>query len=341
MNRIPSAGAVTLIALLTVAGVSAGATALVLAPHRPATLGEGSDPQTFPLTTEDFDDQRTVDVTVNTTDGTHLAAPVSGRITAWGCAAGGTIESGHTMMSVDDQPILSLATSMPLWRDLASGDHGTDVSSLQTELARLGEPVDIDGALGAETITAFNDLLHRLGGNAETDGIPLARVQWIPSPSVALASCTASLGARIEEGDDIATLPGGVTQLTIESYPKDLYPGDRVITINGIDVPVDPDGRVSSEGVALLGDVVLTRSTEGNDPATFSAALRLAENVLVAPIPPSALYDLTDRTGCVTADSRPRAVRVAGSQLGQTFVVFEGTTPAEVDVDPRSSAPCR
>ena len=343
MNRAtPSMWAVAGIAALIIAAASVGATALTLAPTRPAALAPGSDPETFPLTAQDFIDQRTVDVTVNTTDGTSLVAPAAGRITAWACAAGSSLASGSTLLSIDDQPVLALATSMPLWRDLAPGDRGADVESLQAELVRLGKPVTVDGRLGPQTLAALDDLFDAIGDTTDLEAVPLARILWLPAAAVTLGGCTATLGDRLDEGDKIAFLPGGVTQLVIENYPDDLYPGDRVVVIDDVDVPVDPQGRVSSDGIALIGGIALTRSTEGDEPATFSAALHLVDIIAVAPVPPSALYDLEGDRGCVTSGGALHAVTVAGSQLGETFVVFEnGRMPASVDVTPRGTPPCR
>lgn len=337
-----STWAVAGIVALTISAVSVGATVLALAPARPTALASGTNPTTFPLTTEDFVDQRTVDVTVNTTDGIKLVAPAAGRVTAWACAVGSTVSSGSTLMSLDDQPVLALATSMPLWRELQPGDRGADVTSLQSELARLGKAVTVDGRLGTETLTALTELFHAVGDTSDLGSVPLARIQWLPAPAVTLGGCTAALGDRLEDGDEVATLPGGVLQLTIDTYPDDLYPGDRVVVIDDIDVPVDPEGHVSSEGIALIDGIALTRPTDGNGPATFSAPLRLTTAIAVAPVPPSSLYDLDGTKGCVTVAGEPHAVTVAGSQLGQTFVVFDTkTTPASVDVTPRGTPPCR
>ena len=108
-----------------------------------------------------------------------------------------------------------------------------------------------------------------------------------------------------------------------------------------MDVPVDPEGRVSSDGIALIDGVALDRSTDGDEPATLSAPLHLAAPVTVAPVPPSALYDLDRDSGCVTSGGEPHAVTVAGSQLGETFVVFARPMPAAIDLTPRGTPSCR
>lgn len=54
-------------------------------------------------------------------------------------------------ISVNDLPLISLATSRPLWRDLVAGDTGLDVRALRAELTRLGYRTTVDGRFGALT----------------------------------------------------------------------------------------------------------------------------------------------------------------------------------------------
>jgi hypothetical protein len=78
------------------------------------------------------------------------------------------------------------------------------------------------------------------------------------------------------------------------------------------------------------------------EATTLSAAFVLAAPITVSVVPPAALYALDGEHGCVTSGDEPLAVRIVGSELGQSFVVFDAADPPRtVDLSPRRGASCR
>lgn len=335
-----------MIAMIAVAAVAAGSivTAILLVPAAPPTLQEGSEPSTVDVVEQDFSDSRAIELTVTTASEISLNSPTSGRVTSFSCVTGSTVTSGQSFISINGEPVLTLATSVPLWRDIAVGDSGADVNALQQELARLGIPVAVDGMFGVATLAAYHELLSAAGTSNIDDIASLQRILWIPSPSVSIENCTSTIGATLDQGDPLATLPRTLDSARISILPAALLPGDRVIDIGGFAVPANPDGQVTdATGLAIIeGTPDYALATAKDMASPISATLSLKEPARVVALPPSAIYGVDGVEGCVLARGVGIAVRVAGSQLGRTFVVFEGANkPTAVALQPKEEPSCR
>jgi len=333
--------------LASVVAVSAGigAGAVVFTDATPTSLQSTATVTSAPVTERPFEDKRTVEVTLTLGTDTALTAPTSGRVTSLSCQAGGDFTSGATNLSIDGRRVLNLATSVPLWRDLVSGDEGEDVTALQEELVRLGYDVAVRGTVGPRTLAAVSDLFRKAGDTAFTTGdVPASRILWLPDAEVSVASCTAATGATIEEGGDVAALPGGLAAAAISRLPEGLAPGDRVLTVDGTAVPVDADGRVTStEALATLEATTSYQQAVQTDATTLSGSYALAEPVTVSVVPPGALYDIDGGAACIASDGAAQPVQVVGSELGQSFITVEADAapPGEVDLDPDGRRSCR
>ncbi|WP_141692761.1 peptidoglycan-binding domain-containing protein [Leifsonia xyli] len=175
------------LALLVVASGGVAAGALFLTPAVPEILQTAADVGDVPVSQRSFEDKHTVEVVFSLAADTLITTQATGRITAFDCRSGSVFESGASNLSVDGSGVVNLATSVPLWRDLASGDTGEDVRALQTELTRLGFPVRADGTLGRATLRADADLLRRTGAAADTvDVVAATRFLWLPAARVAV-----------------------------------------------------------------------------------------------------------------------------------------------------------
>ena len=100
----------------------------------PPSLSDSSDAGNLALGSEEFDDVRSLNVDVTASPAGGVAFPVSGRATFASCPADGVVRSGSREYGVDGTPLVSLHTDTPLYRDLAYGDKGDDVTALQNEL---------------------------------------------------------------------------------------------------------------------------------------------------------------------------------------------------------------
>ncbi|MFC8190040.1 peptidoglycan-binding protein [Cellulomonas sp. NPDC057328] len=334
------------VALLAAGGV----TGAVLAPERaPTTLVGTSAPARVPVGHERFDDARTVTVAVERSPSTPLTVRDEGLVTRSACAPGTVLASGTSPFTVDDRPVVALATSQPLWRDLGAGARGPDVTALQEELARLGHPVRADGTYGRATAAAVTSLLRGLGVDRPTGALAARSVLWLPAPQVTVGECAVGPGQTVGT-EPVATTAAAVTALTLTEQPAGLVPGDRVVRSNGAQAPVGADGRVTDPALVAA----FTASPEwrhaqdgsGQDPQQTASPAATVEHALATPVdahvvPPSAVYDLADERGCVLGDAGPVAVRVVASSLGTTLVVAEDAVPAHVQAPPAETPPCR
>lgn len=305
----------------------------------PADLRPAMTPTTFPVGSTDFDDARTVRLTVTRGSSTQLTSPVEGRVTRSDCIPGAPIESGTSPVSVNDVPVVALATATPLWRDLVTGDTGPDVTALQQELVRLGYPAGDSRQIDRATLGAFTRLRDHVGaGSTAQTQVTVADVLWLPAASTRVGACTATTGSTITVGDDLAEVPGALTNVSVLDLPSDLVEGPRVLRVDGTRVPFVPGAVPDAATLAALeGLPSLQSGGEEDEPPT--ATLALTDPVQVSVVPPASVLG-DDESSCVLSSGQARAVRVAGSELGQTFVVFEGTAPEAVDLNLPRDAEC-
>lgn len=328
----------TAVAALAIVGLVVG---FVLFPVAPKTLSPSGAPGFVPVTSADYFDELPADLTVEPSRSPAISSPVSGRITNSSCAPGQDLTSGSTTWAVDGARVVNLATTVPLWRDLARGDQGEDVAAVQTELERLGIPLAVDGVLGRDTLNAF----ATLSGDPQADIISQSRVIWLPAPSQPVASCEHLLGDYVGTGDSLAKLTSSASiQIGVES--KDLVDGDRVLDVDDQVIPLT-DLHAVTDPLAIA-QVLRTGQFQAGKPATdgktrLKGILKLVKPVKVNVVPPSSIYRVEGDLGCVFFD-RPIPVKIVGSQLGKTFVQQSGTAqlPDQVLAQPgRDAAKCR
>lgn len=329
---------------VVVAALGAGAGVAFSASATPASLASAASVGSVPVTERQLTDPRTVEIALTVGGDTSVSSPASGLVTTWSCTAGSELVSGQGSLSVDGVQTLNMATTVPLWRDLELGTTGPDVTALQTELARLGQSVPVDGTVGSATLDATVDLFAIAGDPApDRDVIRAARVLWLPGETVTVSTCDSSTGGVVSAGDPVATLTGRLTGAVVARLPVGAVPGARNLEIDGLTVPVGDEGRVTSpEALATIsGSDSFLQAVRGAE-SSIQGRLALAEPVTVSSVPPGSLYDLDGQAACVLGDGIPTAVQVVGSELGQTFVTFETpTSPSLVALSPETGPACR
>lgn len=315
-----------------------GAVATVVLPEpMPASLTLPAGERYVTVTTESYDGAVPVQATPVMTEPERLTLGDAGRITATACRSGATIASGSSPLTVDDRPAVALATSVPLWRDLAVGATGTDVTALQTELSRLGHAVTVDGVFGASTRAAVRDLQRAVGILRPTGALAASSVVWLPAPEVVVSTCAGRVGDQ--SAGEVATVAGGLSALRV-SPPG---PGAWVARYGESTAPVGADGTIDDAAflaaVAAGPDLGFALSDRGTGSFEVSLAWATARDVAI--LPPSAVVVGPDSGTCVIADDGPRAVAVVSSALGQSILTFDGPVPARVEADPASGSTCR
>ncbi|TGJ96266.1 hypothetical protein DLJ96_11045 [Actinotalea fermentans ATCC 43279 = JCM 9966 = DSM 3133] len=311
---------------------------MALAPQsEPQSVRSATLPAAVPVSRQVFDDARRVKVTPVVAEEGTLQVTDTGKVTRSQCAPGAVIESGSSPVTVDDRPVVALATSIPLWRDLAPTAKGDDVKALQVELARLGHKVATDGTYGDATKAAVTTLFKAAGVAKPTGDLPVASVLWLPAPSVTVKACEVPVGAATS-AEAFATTAGTLASLGLSDTLTGVTPGDRVLRLGEVSAPVGEGGIVTDPAFleAVRGSVEFAgwQRTEGSEPLTLEYVLAAPLDVSV--VPPGALFALSGTAGCVSVDGTAFPVTVVASSLGQTLVTFDGldaaTAPTEVDL---------
>ncbi len=164
-----------------------------------------------------------------------VRAQAPGIVTTIGFEPGTTVDSGDVLFTVDLRPVVIAEGAIPSFRDMQTGDEGSDVRQLQALLAELGFFAErADGQFGAATERAVRAWQASLGMAA--DGIvrrgDMAFASELPVRVAATDALT--VGAPLNGGEvllnGLATAPTFVVPLTPEQ--RDLVPlsGSVVIT---------------------------------------------------------------------------------------------------------------
>ena len=320
--------------------VAGGLATLFLLPSPvPASIVPKVTVSNAPATDVKTNDPQGVSLKVTASPAIKLASASSGIVTRNTCVPGASATSGTSGLAVNGAPLLYLATEEPLWRDISVGASGSDVHALQAELIRLGQSISADGSFGSDTLSALKNLATQAGLSDAKDwqSLPQSRVIWIPAPSVTMASCDAQIGQELAAAGSIATLTTGVSAASISPLPSNLMPGDRVVLIDDQRIVVDGTGAISSASdLARLaastayrkyqagtekpaGDGAQQGSASGG--AGMSVQYELAQPITVVSVPAAAVHVKSGDSACVVSDGEAIAVRVVGSQLGETFVM--------------------
>lgn len=336
------------------------AAALFVAPRTPDQLKAAEPIREVPVVAQVFADARSVQLDLEVAADTRVTTSRGGRVTSTECATGATVSSGASLMALDGQQLIALATVVPLWRNIGYGTTGDDVKGLQAELARLGYPITPSGVAGRETIAAVSKLFSSVGEQRSMSfELDASRIVWIPAPHVTVSECDATLGAQLDSGAPLITTQGPLLRASMrEPMPEHLVPGARVLQIGSASIPVGAGGVLSTpsdlaqvirtpgyrqaRGAAAPNASGAPASSDQTASNVISAEFALSHPVDIAVIPPSAVYDIHGQIGCVADARRTYAVSIVGSQLGQSYVHFESAdAPSKVALAPRKAAPCQ
>ncbi|WP_426625086.1 peptidoglycan-binding protein [Leifsonia sp. McL0607] len=327
--------------LLPVAAALAGLAAGILlvstfAPPAPDSLQKPTAPPTLGLQETEFRDERSMGLTADVDRTAAIALNTSGMVTASSCVSGGTLESGGVIAHIDAAPIVALASTTPLFRDLAPGDEGTDVEALRQALRGLGFDVDAEGTYSAAVRDAVRQV-QRLAGIAPADGsLRLASVAWLPARSVAVSSCEVTVGERYELGSPVAEVPGTLRSLTLVTGEATVVvPGDRTIRLGAQEFAMPESGAIVDR--AVLDVVAASPEYQANAAKTkdspLSVSARLVTPLRVVAVPPGALVGGAADMRCVQLEGGATApVRIVASRLGSSFVTFDGDIPKRIRI---------
>lgn len=330
--------------LIVGAAVGVGVAYALFSSNTPESLQTEAPLSSVHVTMQEFDDPRSVELAAEILPPANIVPNRAGTVTAWACSQGAALTSGTSAIAVDGVNLLNLSTSVPLWRDLAPGDKGTDVKALEEELVRLGQPANVDAVLSRAEMKTLTELAK--GAGVALDGA-LARdlTVWLPGPSVSVEQCEKQLGAPIAAGDIVATVDSGVVVSAV-ALPEDRLPGERYLDLLSEPVALSDAGELPPEvtSTAIRGTNAFREAASASPEATsviLKGKVRLQTPVKVAAIPATAILVDSAGTACVFVDDEPLAVTVVGSEFGNSFVVFSSeASPDSVDAKPGTRPSC-
>ncbi len=85
-----------------------------------------------------------------------LEAGTAGTVTSVALTTGKPVKALTALVTIDGEALYGIPSSYPLYRNLAEGDDGSDVTALQKALAAAGyDPGEADGEFGSGTADAL------------------------------------------------------------------------------------------------------------------------------------------------------------------------------------------
>ena len=292
----------------------------------------------LPASVQAFDGRTNVPAEFVIDDPMALHTRRSGLVTTSTLVPGALIESGAVVMTVDDDPVVALATSQPLHRDLAVGDKGPDVTALQESLVALGyfkgQP---SGVFGTSTSDAVRAMKRQLGlPNPRDGGFRVDSYIWLPAAPFRVATLEVHVGQTVEAGSALATQGGVLSRIALD-IPAD-YPAEGHelnVEIFGVAVPIDGPGAVTAvdslEAVSSSLDFQRAASVPNGLDGSI-AVVRYQQPIEALRVPVAALYSVSGTRACLSADGQARQVEIVSSSLSGTLVFTDGWNPKEVDV---------
>jgi macrolide-specific efflux system membrane fusion protein len=243
-------------------------------------------------------------------DGTStLATPAQGTVTSVSLTEGKAVKALTKLVGIDGKAIYGIPTGYPLYRNLAEGDEGPDVTALQRALAAAGyDPGDADGEFGGETAEAL------AGWQADQELDETGRLELATfvsyKPSAVVDEVDVAVGDKVQAGGKLATLAptsslvatADVSQLDVAK----LKVGQRVtLTFDAL------DGADASGTVDDIADA--PESTEGS--AGTTTVVQYPVTVRIGKLPAGTRDGMTGQASVVTA-SRRNVVTVPSSAIG-------------------------
>ncbi|MGJ3190726.1 hypothetical protein [Paenarthrobacter sp. FR1] len=320
-------------------GISSAATAGVvlfgataLAP--PASLSPAGEATSAAVTLTEYRDERTVAAEIEADQPVEATLTLPGTVTSSVCMAGGTIESGHVVASLNGQPVLGLHSAVPFYRDIGPGTAGSDVEALRAQFKEMGLDLQEKGAYGQDLRDAIFKIQTDLSLKNRDGMLHREEVLWLPAASVRVKSCNALLGSQYVPGSPFITIVGSVSSLRVV-FPPGQPPtsGPRIASFSTVSASVSVDGLVTDK--ALLAEVSsspeFAASQSGSGPKPLSIKTALSSPLMVARVPVSAVFGARQETACVkSTDGTTLHIAIAGSSAGSVLAMFQSTVPDEV-----------
>jgi hypothetical protein len=261
-----------------VAGVSIGLVAATAGGGQPSgpAAGSAAGTATATVTSRTLTSQQQVDGTLGYSGSYVIVNRASGTLTSLP-STGQVVRQGHVLYRVDTGPVVLLYGSTPAYRDLAEGESGPDVKSLNADLVALGDATSstldpTSDYFGAATAAAVDTLQANLGVS-QTGTLTWGQAVFAAGP-VRVTSVNATKGAPAQDGAVVLQGTSTTRQVTVnldaaqQSYVK---AGDQV-TITLPDLATTAGTVTSVSSVATSGSSSGGSSSSGSSGSNSSSA---------------------------------------------------------------------
>lgn len=173
-------------------------------------------------------------------------------VTSAAKAAGDRVAPGELLAVVSGRPLLILPSSVPLYRDIARGDSGPDVTALQEALAGFGYSVAVTGTFDSATQRALSAWYEAAGSKAPTA---------LAASDAAKQGAAKQGAAAPDPGTSQATIPDTSAPAVVSRWREFVQvPGDtgRIASIAGPGTVLAEDGVVAQ--VTIADDSIAARA---------------------------------------------------------------------------------
>ena len=237
-----------------------------------AAAGNQSPKPTAVVTRRDLVARDTFQGSLGYADRRSISSSRSGTVT-WLPREGRTIRRGGVLYRVNDEPVVLLYGSYPLWRTLAAGVEGRDVRQLEQNLVALGydpdRQIDVDGDFDSETEAAVErwqeDVDLTEDGSVDPD-----EAVFLPGPR-RVSEVESAVGSAIAAGAAVMQ-----TSSTKRVVTVDLDVRFQTLVRPGQSVEIElPNGRVVQGRIATVGKVARAAGGEGGS-ATIEVTISVS-----------------------------------------------------------------
>jgi hypothetical protein len=238
-----------------------------------------------------------------------LKATVGGVVTSVSITKGKPVKALTPLVTIDGEAVYGIPSSYPFYRNLAEGDDGSDVTSLQKALVAAGyDPGEADGEFGSGTA----DALSNWQADRSLDETGQLDIERFVSyrPGAVVDDVAVEVGDRVGSGGQLATLAprsdlvaqADVSQLDVNR----LKLGQRVsLTFDGL------DSGTATGTVDEIADAAA--SSQGSAGST--TVVQYEVTVRFGKLPDGARAGMTGQANVTTA-SRRNVVVVPSSAIG-------------------------
>jgi peptidoglycan hydrolase-like protein with peptidoglycan-binding domain len=187
-------------------------------------------------------------------------------------SAGRTIDAGHVLYRVDDEPVIAMRGRMPAWRTMAPGISGPDVTELQANLIALGFASGLFSDPSGYYDLATADAVQRwqlAAGLLVTGQVALGQVIFFPA-AVRVGPVTSAPGQAAVPGQEPYQVTTTRRIVTVPMNPA-LPPvavGERVSIV--LPSLARTKGRVTAIGQAPAAHAAASRGAAQGTSATTS-----------------------------------------------------------------------